>query len=114
MRPFSPKTCDNLQWPTILGALAERTKTDLGRALALKRPFLETAGVIHRELERTTELMALSVQDQTALPLWGIHGIASQLERAAKGGTLEASELLDVAGVLLALARVRDFIEARR
>ena len=113
MNRIPAKTLEDLQWSSILQALASRAKTDLGRARCLVRPFLETTEAIRAELERSEELSKLSVEEQLTLPLWGVQDIRKPLERASKGGTLEPAELLSCAAVLHALLRVRDFVESR-
>jgi DNA mismatch repair protein MutS2 len=114
MIQIAEKTLHDLQWPKILQALAQRAKTDLGRARSLKRPFLDSAELVREELARSEELARLSLEEQLTLPLWGVQDIGVLLQRASKGGTLEPAELLSGSAVLHSLARVRDFLEPRQ
>ena len=88
MRPISAKTLADLGWQQILGALALRAKTDLGKARCLARPFLETADEVREQHARTEELRAMAVAERLALPLWGVRDVSAMLERAQKGGRL--------------------------
>ncbi len=114
MKNISAKTLTNLQWPAILSALAARAKTDLGRGLAERRPFLTERAAIEEELAKVGELAALASEQGVGLPSWGVRDLSGPLERAAKGGVLEPPELLGAAAVLHALLQVRDFVEERQ
>jgi DNA mismatch repair protein MutS2 len=114
MRSIPEKTLNDLEWPQILRALSERAKTDLGKARALSRPFLEGADSVHEELARIEELRALAVTERLSLPFWGVRDVRGLLERAQKGGTLDPGQLTACAAVLQAMARGRDFVEERR
>lgn len=110
--PISQKLLDDLEWPTLLAALAERARTDLGRARCLSRPFLPTADEARESLAEIDELGVLTAQS-LSIPSWGVRDIRPLIDRAAKGGTLEAPELLACAAVLDSVLRVKDFIEER-
>ncbi|MFN7131129.1 MAG: hypothetical protein ACK4N5_03550 [Myxococcales bacterium] len=111
--PISPKVLADLEWPKLLAALAERARTDLGRKRCLDRPFLDSADEVRTALAHVEELEVLTSQS-LALPSWGVRDIRVLVDRAAKGGTLEAQELLGCASVLAAMLRVKDFVDARR
>ena len=114
MRPFNDKVLADLHWTDILQALAARTRTEPGHCRALAHPFCADRGEVERALEQSEQLADLLREEGDGLPLGGICDVRPLLEHAAKGGRLEASDLLLVASVLRALVRLRDFIEARR
>jgi len=113
MRPVPEKTLADLQWQQILQALAQRAKTDLGKARGLGRAFLDSAAQVKEELARVDELVRLQVEEQLTLPIWGVRDVRPLLDRAAKGGTLEPSELTGCANVLQSLGRTKEFVESR-
>ncbi len=110
--PISQKILDDLEWSTILDALASRARTDLGRARCLARPFLDSADEARESLASIDELNVLTSQS-LSIPSWGVRDVRPLIDRAAKGGTLEAQELLGCAAVLGAMLRVKDFIDER-
>ena len=109
---LSPRTLDDLAFPEVLGALAQRCRTTEGRTRALGRPFLETPEEVAQSLARVGEARML-LQAQLSLPLGGVGEIRGAVERAEKGGLLEPRELVSAARTLFAFARTREALSER-
>jgi len=109
---LSPRTLDDLAFPEVLGALAQRCRTTEGRTRALGRPFLETPEEVAQSLARVGEARML-LQAQLSLPLGGVGEIRGAVERAEKGGLLEPRELVSTARTLFAFARTREALSER-
>jgi DNA mismatch repair protein MutS2 len=103
---------DDLAFTEVLKALAARCRTSAGRERAARRPFLESTGEVVNALALVEEARRLAEQ-QLSLPLSGLEDVRVHVERAAKGGLLEPKELLAVAHVTLACARLRELLEER-
>lgn len=114
MRPLNDKVLADLHWSEIIQALAARTRTEPGHCRARARPFCTHRDEVERALAQAEELAGLLREEGEGLPLSGICDVQPLLEHAAKGGCLEAGELLAAAAALRALVRLRDFVEARR
>jgi len=103
----------DLGFPRLLEALAGRARTDLGQARARNRPLRAEPSEISEALELVAEARLLA-DEQRQLPLGGARDVRAFVERASKGAVLEGRELMDVAAVIAALARVRDALESLR
>ncbi len=108
----SDKTLRDLGFEAILQALAQRCRTEVGRARALVRPFLDSAEEVGAALALVSEARALSEQ-QVSLPLSNVVDVRIACDRATKGGMLEPRELLAVSQNLLASERIREALEER-
>src|SRR5512143_2619481 len=107
-----PRTLEELGWPEILNALAERCRLPAGRARAHALPFQPDAAAVREALARVGEARALS-EAAWSLPLGGVGDVEAYLERAGKGGVLEPLALRECAGLVRAASRTRNALEAR-
>jgi DNA mismatch repair protein MutS2 len=108
----SPRTLEDLGFPEVLAALAQRCRTAAGRARALARPFLEDIPAVQAALARVGEAREL-LQEGVSLPLGGVADIRAAVERAQKGALLEPRELRDCAQTLFAFSRARGMLSDR-
>jgi DNA mismatch repair protein MutS2 len=109
---LSPRTLDDLAFPEVLAALAQRCRTPEGRTRALGRPLLDAPEDVARSLAQVGEARML-LQAQLSLPLGGVGEIRGAVERAEKGGLLEPRELVATARTLFAFARTREALSER-
>jgi DNA mismatch repair protein MutS2 len=110
--PFSSRTLQDLAYADVLGALAARCRTDVGRERALLRPFLEGPDNVRAALARIEEARALLRQAEP-LPLDGVADVRGNVERAAKGALLDPAELHAFARTLFAFLRTREVLLPR-
>lgn len=103
---LSEKAAQALEWPRLLGLLAQYARSTMGvarcRALGLARE-LEAARLRQQE---TTEMVGLLAGSEP-VPALSFPDIRDLLIRASKGGVLEAQELRDC-GIVLALMEELD------
>ena len=99
-----PRTARELGWPELLGALAARTATDLGRARALATRALDSREECERSFAEIEEARTL-VRTGLELPLHGVRDVRPALSRAGRGGVLEPAALLEIAALARAAAR---------
>lgn len=110
MRQFAEEeTLRDLGWEEIVAALARRTDTPQGRALALELDLLERREAIEDRLDRVEEARLL-LRKELSLPLGGADDVRPLARRAAKGAILEPSELLACARLLRAASRSKRFL----
>jgi DNA mismatch repair protein MutS2 len=107
------KTTRELGWPQILAALADLTRTPVGRELAFALPFLESREEILQHLGHVAEARKLLTSAQE-IPLADAPDARPHLMRAAQEGVLEPTALLECARLIRTSARVRRFLHARR
>jgi DNA mismatch repair protein MutS2 len=107
------KTLERLDWPLILGRLAEFARTPRGAArLADADLFAATGAEVRERLALTAEARAI-LSSGDGPPLGGTVDPAEALGRASRGGVLAGEELLGVARTLAALRETRRFLLAR-
>ncbi len=100
-----------LQWNRLCEQVATFAMTKAGkRRLEILRPAT-TLLEAQRTLRQTAEVRSLEETHPEGLPLAGVRDIASSLQRAAMGGRLEGSELLDIASTLGAARQTRKLID---
>ncbi|MDR7420407.1 MAG: endonuclease MutS2 [Armatimonadota bacterium] len=110
--PADERTLRVLDFPQILGALAEGAVTPMGRALALAlRPSADVEEV-RRALDETAEAAALAAD--AGIPVRGARDVEPLVTRAASGGGLEPVELLDVAQTLEVARHTAGHLRMRR
>ena len=105
----STRTLQELGFPELLGALAARCRTELGRERALNRPFLETKAEVEETLRVVEEARGLS-ERRVTLSLGPPGDLRPTLERAEKGALLEARELLATAEFLSSISWTRKIL----
>ncbi|MDO8532824.1 MAG: endonuclease MutS2 [Dehalococcoidia bacterium] len=97
------KNLQRLEFDKVREALAAHAETDSGREQARSITPTSDASEARRRLRETAEARAL-LRTKGHLSLAGVRDVRTTVRRAALGGTLEPSELLDVRGTL-AVAR---------
>jgi DNA mismatch repair protein MutS2 len=105
------KTLKILEYDRILGALADRTASDLGREAALELVPSSDPAAVAAALQETAEAHALLTSPQRP-PLGGIHDVREEIRRAAVGGMLEPSDLLAIADTARAARALREYVTA--
>jgi DNA mismatch repair protein MutS2 len=110
--PFSTRTLQDLAYADILGALAARCRSDVGRERARARPFLDGPDSVQSALAKVEEARRL-LSENEALPLDGVADVRGSVERAAKGALLDPGELHACARTLFAFLRTREVLLAR-
>lgn len=111
-RASARKTEADLGWAQLVAALVSRCHTQRGAALAQAIAGLATA------LESLTRQLEISeargLQDRgEPLAFGGVCEVSEALERSAKGGTLEADALCDIASTMLGALRLRRHVLSR-
>lgn len=107
---IEPKTLADLGWDKLIAHLVRRTHTARGAAAAGELPLFdapEAAAARMREVAEARHLMAL----EAAMPFGGIRDVVTAVARAAKGGVLDAEELLGVGSTARGLGRLRKHID---
>lgn len=103
------RVCEILEFPKIREMLAQRTASQLGRALAQNiQPSTEFTTVA-TQLQETEEAQAI-LMDAAAVPLGGIHDLTTLLRQAEVGATLAAEDLLIIGATLYAVRRMQSFM----
>src|SRR5260370_26939122 len=90
--PCPPKTRADLEWDRVLGALADRCRGPLGRALALTLPFAATREEARALQAQSAEATRLLDQNR-ALPVGEVDDVRQAVERVRVGGILAPEEL---------------------
>lgn len=103
---MNSKSWQVLEYPKILGQLAEHTSFSLGHELALKlRPSSRERVVMRRQQETTEARRLLDIKP--TLSLGGVTNLRPLLKKARVRSTLTPSELVDVRTTLLAARSLR-------
>ena len=102
------KSIRTLELPRVLELLAGRASSPAGRERALALQPLTDAEEVRRLQEETSAACTL-LGLQGAPPFSGVKDVSAALLRAERGGMLNTRELLDIAGLLRAARRVRDY-----
>src|SRR5690348_6119709 len=98
-------TLDELGWPRIRQALAERSGSSLGRERAVALSFFTSEAEVENSLARIEEARAL-LRRELELPVSGVDDVRPAVDRVEKGAALAATELLAVARVAQTALRV--------
>ncbi len=107
------KTRHDLEWDRVLGALAERCGTPMGREAALHLPFIESNAELRRALDEAREASEL-LRDGEPLLFGELVDVAEALSRLRVSGVLGAIELRAVASVLAQARGLRRFLGMRK
>jgi DNA mismatch repair protein MutS2 len=110
---ISPKTLDDLGWPTLVDHWARRCATKRGEAHVRAVPLFEEIGQARERAAEIAEARALAARD-AALPLGGIADVAASIDRVRKAAALEAPALVAVATTGRSLSRLRAHLRERR
>lgn len=105
---YTQKTLTALEYDKIIAALADRALTEGARARALSLlPSDDYETVLARQRRTADARRMLSLKGYP--PFGGVIDILSSLERAEKGASLSARELLAVAGILSCTRALLDY-----
>ena len=107
------ETLELLEWERLCEHLATFAATKLGAVAARNLKIPITPAESLELLAQTKEVYQLELQLEQGLSFQGIKDIGVSLERAALGGLLTASELLDLATTLAGVRKLRRVIEAQ-
>ncbi|MBI2781762.1 MAG: endonuclease MutS2 [Chloroflexi bacterium] len=111
---MDPRSVEILEFPLVRARLAERTSFAPSRRLAeLLTPESDPV-LVTRGLDETDEARAL-VEERAGVGITGARDIGPAIERAARGGRLDAQQFLDVWSTLDAAAGLKPHLaDARR
>ena len=111
---MDPRSVEILEFPLVRARLAERTSFGPSRRLAeLLTPKADPV-LVARGLDETDEARAL-VEERAGVGIAGARDIGPAIERAARGGRLDAQQFLDVWSTLDAAAGLKPHLaDARR
>lgn len=102
------RTQQLLEYGKILHQLAELAASPRGRRLC-EELLPETEEIaVTEHLQETTDAVQILLQKSTP-PLQGIHDVAPFLQRARSGSSMACGQLMKIAGLLRAVARVHSF-----
>jgi DNA mismatch repair protein MutS2 len=105
----APRTLEYLGWHRIQSRLATHFQTPFNRGRTPALPFLPDGPAVQQELTRTSELKELIATGQGP-EFAGITDIGELCHRAAKEGTLDPLELLQIGDCLYGLGRLRGYL----
>ena len=111
MTSLHQRTLEVLDWPFVAEALASHARTPAGRALASSVTLSGDVSTIEASFDSIDEIFRLYERRVGAPPVGGIEPIGAELDRAARGEVLAASEIAYVASTLAALSALADFLE---
>ena len=105
---LSEKAAQALEWPKVLECLARGAQSVLGAARCRAMALDNDVEVLARRQQETTEWLRLSDRSDPA-PVLSFPDTRELVERASKGGVLEALELRDCGLVLTRMDEVARF-----
>lgn len=111
--PCPDKTRNDLEWDRLLGALASRCVSHMGRALALDLPFASTRSETRRLLDEAREATEL-LGAAEPLPLVELSDVSSAIGRVGASGVLAPTEIREIGKALGAARVLRRFLSVRR
>lgn len=101
-----------LEYQKVLDLLAQHASNTMGREAALALVPSAFPEIVGRRQQETREARDL-LEREAGMPLGGIHDIREPVERAAIGGRLVPTELLDIANTLGAARRLKLYLQKR-
>ncbi|WP_428267675.1 endonuclease MutS2 [Haliangium sp.] len=107
---ISPKTLTDLGWDRLVDHLVRRTHTARGASAAAEIGFFDDPDAARERMDEIDEARRLA-ELEAAMPFGGIRDVVTAVSRAAKGGVLEPSELIDVATTARGLTRLRKHLD---
>jgi DNA mismatch repair protein MutS2 len=109
----SEQTKAVLGFEDIRHAVADRCQTEMGKARAQVRPFLESAPEIEASLANVEEVRRL-LDEPLSLPLSDLSDVRKSLFDATKGAMLEPQALMAICRCLFAFEHTRELLDARQ
>ena len=111
MTDLFEKSMETLELPRVLSLLADQAVTEEGKERARRlRPETDPAEVALRLKETTAAVNKMVLRGSPSFS--GVKPVASSLQRADMGGSLNTRELLDIAGVLAAARSAKEYGES--
>ncbi len=106
------KTLTDLGWPQLMGAWAERCRTERGTSTVLaSKPFMSVTAAKERSQE-IDEARAMEDRGQP-MSFGGIADVRVAVVRAQKGSALEAEELVAIANSARGYQKLREQLEVQ-
>ena len=102
-----------LEWPRVLEFLSLQAQSAIGRARCQSLSLASELTDAHHRQEETSEMLAW-LEGNDPVPVLGFPDIREPVNRAAKGGVLEAGELRDCAIVLAMIAELERYAESHK
>ena len=106
---MDPKTLSVLEYPKVLERLAAHCDFSASKALALGLEPTTSYDLALAHLQETSEARHLLLVHD--LSIGGAHDVRPQVELAARGGVLEALDLLDVKSTLIACRELKNYFD---
>lgn len=111
---MDPRSIELLEFPLVRARLAERTSFGPSRRLAEALVPESDPVLVARGLDETDEARAL-IEEKPGVGISGARDIGPAIERAARGGRLDAQQFLDIWSTLDAVAALKPHLaDARR
>lgn len=110
---LTERTLAALGFDQIRTALADRCRTEMGKARALARGFFGEAEEVRASFRLISEARLLK-HEPLSLPIGGLTDIRTNVDRAHRGALLEPKELIAVTHVLFAFERAVDTLRSRK
>jgi DNA mismatch repair protein MutS2 len=107
------KTLIDLAWPELVEHLAATCRTGRGTRVARELDFPESLEDAVTRIGRISEARLLYALEAPP-PFGGIHDVDRAIERAEKGGVLDAAELIAIAETVAGCARLGRHVKARQ
>ncbi len=111
--PCPEKTRSDLEWDRVVGALADRCESAMGKAAAASLPFCDTRAEVLRATAEARDALALR-QSGDAIPLHALVPIDFALDRLRMGAVLAPAELRAMAQLIAWARSARRFLTARQ
>ena len=112
-QPCPPKTRADLEWDRVLGALADRCTSSLGKRRARSLPFAVDRAEVQVALAEVREAVDFDIEGEP-LPSFDLPEIDAALDRTRIGAPLSNEELRAVIACLGAARMLRRFLHSRR
>ncbi len=112
-QPCPPKTRADLEWDRILGALAHRCTSQLGKRRARSLPFAADHAEVRLALTEVREAVDFDIAGEP-VPSFDLPEIDAALDRTRIGAPLSNEELRAVIACLGAARMLRRFLHSRR
>jgi DNA mismatch repair protein MutS2 len=109
----SEHTAAVLGFEDIRRALASGCQTEMGKALALQRPFLEREADVEDSFAHISEARAL-LDEPLSLPFAGLLDTRGGVAEASKGAMLEPAKLIAICQCLFAFEHTSELLSARQ
>ena len=107
------RSLQDLNWPALCEAIAQRTRSDLGRQQALELSPAADEETAEQRLAVMAELLDLGSAG-SKLPAEMVRDVASATQRLARGGALVAREFADIVRLLKVTRELLRFGETHR